>query len=112
MVAVFVCFSDPQFADDTAFGKKFFHLLPALLVRDYAFVQLSVPFSAGSESISFSLSVRARGYGSRSGRMSSLDFEDWSAHSQQRASTAERADSNESARYIKHGLNEVSVPAL
>ena len=22
MVAVFVCFSDPQFADDTAFGKK------------------------------------------------------------------------------------------
>jgi hypothetical protein len=44
--------------------------------------------------------------------MSSLDFEDWSAHSQQRASTAERADSNESARYIKHGFNEVSVPAL
>ena len=57
MVAVFVCFSDPQFADDAAFGKKLLHLVAcSLLVRDYAFVQLSVPFSAGSESISFSLS--------------------------------------------------------
>jgi len=78
MVAVFVCFSDPQFADDAAFGKKLLHLVAcSLLVRDYAFVQLSVPFSAGSESISFSLSVCAQEYGSRSGRMSSLDFEDW-----------------------------------
>ncbi len=59
MVAVFVCFSDPQFADDTAFGKKLLQLVACSLLVDYAFVQLSVPFSAGSESISFSLSVRA-----------------------------------------------------
>jgi hypothetical protein len=54
---VFVSFSDPQFADDTAFGKQLLHLVArSLLLRDCAFVQLSVPFSAGSESISFSLS--------------------------------------------------------
>jgi len=41
-----------------------------------------------------------------------LDFENRSAHSQQRAATAERAESNECARYIKHGLNDVSPPAL
>jgi hypothetical protein len=33
----------------------------SLLARDYAFVQLSVPFSAGSEFISFSLSVCVQG---------------------------------------------------
>jgi hypothetical protein len=45
--------SDPQFADDIAFGKQLLHLVArSLLLRDCAFVQRSVPFSAGSESIS------------------------------------------------------------
>jgi hypothetical protein len=32
MVAVFVCFSDPQFADDAAFGKKLLHLVACSLL--------------------------------------------------------------------------------
>ena len=91
-------------------------------------LQLGVLFSAGSESISFSLSVRAQGYGvavanefrtaaprkraafghsapqphqrphMQPAKKTGLDFENRSANSQQRALTAERADSDESAR--------------
>jgi hypothetical protein len=47
-----------HFADDAAFGEKLFHWVAcSVVVQNYAFAQLSVPFGAGAESLSVSLSV-------------------------------------------------------